>query len=340
MADWNRPFYKLIRRLDGMLDRLGAMLIPRGLWRSNHPLEIKLFRGYGHRSSVQIIGRVLLYKKPIILGKISPWQQFRSTFDLFNSREIIGATVRIHIADYTFDLVTDKEGYFDLSADWDETIFPEDQVELKIRATLIHSPYGKYEGVEAQTSCYLHTVSQQVGLITDIDDTILKTGVTSRFKWRAVYATFFEDLTERKSIPYSAEFVNKLSQQGPVFYVSNSPWNIYPFLHAFLEKNGFHDGPILLRDLGIPQNIADRRPHKIRTISKILNLYPTMPFILLGDSGEKDAYYFREIDKLFPGRIQQILIRKVPGSTVRNPDAGIIYFDSYKEMNSWWEKRN
>lgn len=81
---------------------------------------------------------------------------------------------------------------------------------------------------------------------------------------------------------------------NPIFYVSNSPWNIYDLLTKFLDIQNLPEGPVLLRDYGLEyiRKRANSRGHKLDTISDILRTYPELPFIMLGDTASKDADYY------------------------------------------------
>ena len=46
-------------------------------------------------------------------------------------------------------------------------------------------------------------------------------------------------------------------------------------------------------------------------IEAILNTYPALPFILVGDSGEEDPEIYSEIVRRFPHRIRVVYIRSV-----------------------------
>ena len=46
---------------------------------------------------------------------------------------------------------------------------------------------------------------------------------------------------------------------NPVFYVSNSPWNLYDLLEDFLDVHGIPRGPLLLRDWS-PRRSRPGRP--------------------------------------------------------------------------------
>jgi phosphatidate phosphatase APP1 len=94
---------------------------------------------------------------------------------------------------------------------------------------------------------------------------------------------------------------------NPFFYVSKSPWNLYVPLAEYLELQGLPEGPIFLRNLGLRMP----RDHKCVAIEAILKAYPKLPFVLIGDSGEKDPEIYREIVRRFPSRIRVIYIRSV-----------------------------
>ena len=49
--------------------------------------------------------------------------------------------------------------------------------------------------------------------------------------------------------------------------------------------------------------------HKTKEISNILETYPNLNFILIGDSGQQDIYIYTEIALQFPSRILAIYIR-------------------------------
>jgi len=51
--------------------------------------------------------------------------------------------------------------------------------------------------------------------------------------------------------------------------------------------------------------------HKKTTITRILSDFPTLSFVLVGDSGEKDLLIYQDIVTNFPNRIKLVLIRDV-----------------------------
>ena len=162
-------------------------------------------------------------------------------------------------------------------------------------------------------------VTAEFGVISDIDDTIMHTGVTSFLKWRVVRNSLFKNAYDRISLEGSPQFYKTLHMgkegygKNPVFYLSNSPWNLYEYLKLFLEINDFPKGPILLRDFRTPfdKTLKPEKPHKQKEILNILKTYPDLKFILIGDSGEHDPRIYTDIAVQFPDRILAIYLRSV-----------------------------
>lgn len=157
------------------------------------------------------------------------------------------------------------------------------------------------------------------GIISDIDDTILHTGITSMLKLKVLWNTFFKRATKRTPLEGASELYHLLhrgksgKEANPCFYVSHSPWNLYRYLELFLKTNNFPKGPILLRNFPRPFSKKDpkEKPQKQKEILNLLDTYPNLPFILIGDSGEHDPDIYVEIAEAFPDRILAIYLRSV-----------------------------
>jgi phosphatidate phosphatase APP1 len=159
-------------------------------------------------------------------------------------------------------------------------------------------------------------------VISDIDDTILLTGLTEGVAM--VARTVLREASERAAIPGMSSFYRGLARgvasrtgnRKPVptfFYVSTGSWAFYPTLQEFVQLRGFPVGPMFLTDWGPTERYLRRSgaEHKRTAIRRLLAAYPSMPFVLIGDSGQRDALTYEEMAREFPGRVTLIIIRQV-----------------------------
>ncbi len=163
--------------------------------------------------------------------------------------------------------------------------------------------------------------ASRVGIITDIDDTILATGMTEGMK--ALRRTLLRDAYGRRPIPGTPSLYRGLARgteghrpESTCFYVSSGPWNLYDMLVQFLGVRGFPRGPLFLTDWrpGSPTSDEDGKfesHHKQARIRRILDAYPDLEFILIGDSGEQDPEIYEEFLASDPDRIRVAMIRDV-----------------------------
>ena len=90
-------------------------------------------------------------------------------------------------------------------------------------------------------------------------------------------------------------------------------WSFYPLLRQFLEINEFPSGPMFLTDWGPTERYLRRSgaEHKRAAIRRLLQAYPQMRFVLIGDSGQRDPITYADMAAEFAGRVELILIRQV-----------------------------
>jgi len=103
-------------------------------------------------------------------------------------------------------------------------------------------------------------------------------------------------------------------EKNPIFYVSSSPWNIYDVITEFMDIQKIPKGPLVLRDWDINLSAlsgARHFDHKGVAIRNVMGLYPSMKFILIGDTSQHDPEIYRQIVGEFPERVSCIYIRDV-----------------------------
>ena len=162
-------------------------------------------------------------------------------------------------------------------------------------------------------------------VISDIDDTVMFTGVADRI--RMFWRLFAQDARSRVAFPGVSPFYRALfdgqtdDERNPILYVSRGPWGIYEMLDEFFDVHDIPVGPILfLREWGVrPTSPFPRKSeeHKRETIRRMLELYDGLPFVLIGDSGQHDPEIYAELVDEHPRRVEAVYIRDVSDSESR-----------------------
>jgi hypothetical protein len=156
--------------------------------------------------------------------------------------------------------------------------------------------------------------SSGVSIISDIDDTVKLSYVTDHKK--LFESSFYKDFMPIKGMP---ELYRGWLQQGAKFhYVSSSPWQLYEPLQEFMQEHDFPQATfslkmIRLKDQTFFNLFKSATKTKPQAIEAILKHYPDRKFVLLGDSGEKDAQVYAQIANDHPEKIAKIYIRNVNG---------------------------
>ncbi|HQU59112.1 MAG TPA: DUF2183 domain-containing protein [Saprospiraceae bacterium] len=306
---------RLIRRAFSELWQSAKLLLG---FRPRWPVVIATYRGYGRPDWISLRGRGLKDRRILARNINSRWRALIHNYRRFNSREIPDVQVNVQIGANTFHAVTDEEGYFLIGQALPAPL-PVHDGQWQAANLSIGAIPGRHVDVQAKAAVLVPPPDASLGIISDIDDTVLKTDVTSILKLKVIYHTMMKSAALRQSFGAAPAFYQALQwgkagrPVNPVFYVSNSPWNLYDLLEEFLVVNNLPAGPILLRDFGIPyqDRPAGFKGHKHASISQIFWTYPALRFVLIGDSGEKDPYIYRSIAEEFPGRVAAIYIRDV-----------------------------
>ncbi|MGB1018030.1 MAG: phosphatase domain-containing protein [Chitinophagales bacterium] len=282
-------------------------------------IKIDAYSGYGNKNKIYCLGRVLVNKEMTITDEDSFIKHAVSVYKNAESDEIPWQKMQFTFAGETETIYTNTEGFY-LIEDQFEDFVPKrlvEEIQLEINTEDFEKKWLNKE-LKAKGKIFYKSKNAKFGVISDIDDTILKTDVLSTMKWKIFYNTLFIKASKRMPIKDANIWYQKLSEgtgnnNNPFFYVSHSPWNLYNYLQEFLKINEFPEGPVLLRDFGLKAKDAlqDYENHKRNEVIRILKMYPKLNFILIGDGGEKDAHIYLKLKKRFPKRIAAIFIHRL-----------------------------
>ncbi|KAL4930672.1 uncharacterized protein BDV17DRAFT_280624 [Aspergillus undulatus] len=151
-------------------------------------------------------------------------------------------------------------------------------------------------------------------VVSDIDDTIKYTKTSDT---TGILRTTFAE--EPKPIAGMPQLYARIDRrfEPTWFYLSASPYNLYPFLRGFLRDH-FSPGTLVLRDsswLDISELVksftVNTLEYKVDRIRKIRRWFPRRRALCIGDSTQTDPEAYAEIYRRHPEWIHAILIRKV-----------------------------
>ncbi|WP_210440007.1 App1 family protein [Nocardioides xinjiangensis] len=276
----------------------------RGASRTPAHFRIESYGGHGTGAGVVVRGRVV--DDPPLSSAVEG-EGVRAAVGrsvrAFLTDELPGVPLRVRVGDAEAAAVSDGEGYFRVRLEPGPLAGP--------WATATVGLDGVHRGLTEPhtTEVRVRVPSQEAafGVISDVDDTILETGVQRI--GRMLLHTFTGSALTRTPFPGVVELYRDLARgdTNPVFYVSSSPWNLHAFLDAFLLHRGFPLGPVLLRDL---LGTTEGREEKHDRIREVMQLHPDLPFVLVGDSGERDPEVYADIVREHPGRVLAVYIRE------------------------------
>ncbi len=280
------------------------------------PVIIMPFTGYANAERLYGQARVLEDEGIANVEAEGVVGNLYRSFKRFETDEIHGAKVHVSWPGGETTLISDKEGYVYLDVAYDSSLCDASASSIPLTYSLIERGEISFT---ITSSVIRPLASAQFGVISDMDETVLHTGLDSFLRWKVIVSTMFTDSTARMPLEGVRDFYAKLAKgfsekgQNPFFYLSNSPWNLYDYLQAFLEGKNFPKGPLLLRDIGLENKRKDSflEGNKFIKISHILQTYPKLPFLLIGDGEDLDPEIYLEIAKRFPNQVATIYIRSV-----------------------------
>lgn len=270
------------------------------------PTVVLAYRGWHADGVAHLTARTV--EKPLFTATdnpLSPGSTLRATLRRFTVLTMSGVRVRATMAGVTSEFTSDADGYLHLELDVGPLAPGWHVMQIDPVDDAVHGAAGRVLVTDSRGG---------VAVVSDIDDTIMKTGLTQR--WTAAGRTLFRDVTERRPVPGMATFYAGLARGDgsgrsvPFFYVSAGSWNLYDYLVLFTELHKFPRGPLFLTDWGPTSDrlMRDSSAHKRSTISALVRGNPHHDFVLVGDVGQGDPETYERVAREHPGRIRAIFL--------------------------------
>ena len=308
------------------------------------PIQLQPFFGHRSQTRLRLAARALRQRERgfEVSGRL---RAIGLLLGQFASHEVPGLNVRLsfqgpdRVANQT-DAITDSEGFvwFDIPLDpsWEFPKHPAWET--------VHLAWSD-RGHRATTTAHILAPGRdgRLAVISDIDDTIIETGITGGWRslaknWRRIVAQLpgerdivpgalpFYGMLGGGEVPSEVEADDYTHDDGtpklariaathrPFFYVSSSPWNLFAYLVAYQRAKGLPLGPMMLRDWSFDRATlgkASHAAHKRDAIASILAMHPELRFALIGDDTQGDLPAFAGAVAAYPGRVAAVFVRTV-----------------------------
>lgn len=263
--------------------------------------DIHAYTGYGAPGWVRVMARVLLRSPRPDDRNPSLRRGWRS----FATIPVAGTRVEVRVGDVQHQLVTDRSGYLDARIESDLPVGWHDAV--------LRLP----EGCEVRAPIRVIDPTTPIGIVSDVDDTVMITTLPRALL--AAWNTFVLNENARRQVTGMSVLYERLSQEypdAPFIYLSTGAWNVAPTLTRFLGRNMYPRGPLLLTDWGPTTDSWFRsgQLHKRRTLRRLVEEFPEIRWLLIGDDGQHDPDIYADLARNFPGHVAAVAIRTLSPS--------------------------
>ena len=293
-------------------DRLHRWREKRAIAAGREPILVPT-EGYGRAASegnpgwVRVIARALY--KTVNLERLlqvvegtqdtaNPMRGWRS----FTATAMSDAPVTIVIDGTKYEAYTDRGGVLDVKLSID--------LDPGMHEVIMYVPGSR----AVATSVYIVPESQKLGVIMDVDDTVMVTMLPRPLV--AAWNSFILDEHARIPTPGMAVMTDRIRRShpdAPFMYLSTGAWNVVPTVRSFLERSGYPAGGFLMTDFG-PSNTGWFRSgpeHKRRELRRLARMFPHVRWLLVGDDGQHDPEIYAEFAREFPQCVAGIAIRSL-----------------------------
>lgn len=273
---------------------------------------LQLYRGYANEQELIVMGHILKKGYDYDFQKKS-FKNATSIVNLFKVKTIKNFDVYLKFGDSVIHTKTLDDGYFTFCIPLEkEFSFGWMDYEVSIQF--------KNKSITAIGS-FIRPHKGNLGIISDIDDTFLVSHTNNFFK--KIYILLFRNVNSRKVFKdvvshyqaLSSAGRNNIDEQNAFFYISSSEWNLYSFIVKFTKIQQLPRAVIMLKDIktGLADFFMSGRGdhnHKFEKIKHVLEFYPHLKYVLLGDDSQHDSILYERICKIFPVTVKAVYIRQ------------------------------
>ena len=287
-------------------DRFHRRRAKRAIKRGKTPSVIP-YIGYGTTEWVRVLGRVL-YLRP----DTSEHSRFRPDVEEVSRVRGWRTFTSLYVPYQRVSVIVDGEAVAEVVADRGGVV--DSIVPIKLPAGWHTITLQVSDGEAAHAPVKIMDPSATLGVLSDVDDTILITALPKPFV--AAWNSFVLDENARRATPGMPVLYDRLTTThpgSPFVYLSTGAWNAAPALSRFLARNLYPMGPLLLTDWGPTHDrwFRSGREHKQRELKRLAREFPAVRWILIGDDGQHDEALYHEFAIEHPGNVAAVAIRQL-----------------------------
>lgn len=272
------------------------------------------YRSAGRPDRLSIRGRVVEEKGISGSRDASFFRNVLDTINRLESDEIPGARLAARYGGAEARDEADAEGFFRLELRPGEPVAPGwHEVDVELLGSMAGG-----EGVKATGEVLVPAPDAEFAVVSDLDDTVIRSEATDSMA--QIRILFARNPGSREPMAGAVPLYEALTGApggdgpNPFFYVSNSGWGLYDLFVDFLDARGFPRGGMFLQDIAIVEEKSEKlgsEDHKRETILRLMETYPDLAFVLIGDSGQHDPELYRDIVRERGDQVRAVLVRDV-----------------------------
>jgi phosphatidate phosphatase APP1 len=329
MADWRSAFTENSDDAERLMTtqsfRLNYSLGGTG------PIKLIPYRGFGQPHHLSLHGRVIEDRQfPNWEQNDQVWDNLLAIYKRLHSRHVPFAELIVRFQDIEQRITADEKGMFEVDIHPRKPLAVNrlwHPVEIELAAPL-HESQSRYP-VRATGQVMVPQSQAQFGVLCCIDGLIRPTDEPGLEKMAE--AAFLGRSLARQAFPgmpalFQALFNGKFgSEMNPVLYVTAGPRSLYDLLVQYLDQQKFPAGPLLFLDDFRTAEDAFFKDNptvlRSRLIRRILEFYPGLQFIMIGEDHCVDVEVFSDMIHKFPWRMKTTYICSPNTLNNRRPDA-------------------